>query len=325
LAADLVSALSHDPAFPALRRATSTEYLLGLFRDSIGDVRQIQSIYVLNYRPGKRATLLYQMETAAGQTRALVGKWYSLRYQARDQVERLTWLESQATEAGLAFPRLAGADPPRAVVLQEYVGGTALRDLAFSDDERPFAKSGEWLARLHALKPSPLLKLKTHDREIEKATGWARMVATAMPHLERVAEDVAGNLKTLGRQLGGQPVVIHRDFYPANVVWDGERVWGLDFDQIALGNRSVDLGAFVAQTEKLCLQAGRPVEDLRHQTSAFLNAYEGAMGVKLEPSLSFFRAYTLLRLAATEVERGRSAGGSLATAFVERAKATLLP
>lgn len=312
-----LATIAADSAFPALAEAMDERYVLSLLRPVAGSGARLVGIDILNHKPGRRCTLRYRAETAAGGRIDVIAKWYRDLEEAARLYRRQAWLAAEAPAVGLSLPEPAGYDAARGVILQQRVAGNELRTLTFAGDLLPFRRAGEWLARLHALAPPPLLERKEASRELRKAGEWASETAEAISDLLSGVDAVTESMRALAPALEGVAYVpIHRDFYPANLIWDGEVIFGIDFDQLALGDPAVDAGAFISQTEKLALREGRDVEDVNAHREAFLAGY----GRMLAPDrLAFFRAYTLLHVASAEVRRKRERWQELTRSFVGRA------
>jgi hypothetical protein len=140
--------IAADLEFPALRYAADHEYILscltGAYEGAPGVVREID---VLNHKPGRRCTVRYAIGPADDGF-AVVGKWYRAPGQASAMHALISSL--LATELSLP-PLLYGSEH---VVMQRFVPGQELRFLVDTDDTRPFAEAGEWLARLHGRRAS---------------------------------------------------------------------------------------------------------------------------------------------------------------------------
>lgn len=313
--------LAADAGFPALTLATDADYLLPLFAHALGvseGAVALRSIEVLNHKPGRRCTLAYVIESESGR-RTITGKWYRDARQAHSFFERLQALTLPPASLALPSPLHVTDD---GLVLQSYIEGRELRDLTLEGDTRPFAAAGEWLARLHAVAPPAGLRRKSRAHELSRIEGWCGVVAAAMPEL---AGDLRATMKGVGALAKVMPdvpdVVIHRDYYAANLIWDGERVWGIDIDQMALGDAAVDLGSFVAQLEKLALRTAGRTDAFDNLVSAFVRAYATRDELDdIAPRVAFFTAYMFLKLATFEVQRQRPDWYEVAAVFVGRAK-----
>lgn len=77
-------------------------------------------------------------------------------------------------------------------------------------------------------------------------------------------------LATLLPETGG--ALLHRDFYPDQVLMDGERVWLLDLDLCALGDPCLDHGNFLAHLVERALRRPGCSSALEACAGAYLEA-----------------------------------------------------
>jgi len=306
--------LAADLDFPALRYAADHEYILScLAADSARTTCIVREIDVLNHKPGRRCTVRYDIDTG-DEGFAVVGKWYRAPGQAASMHALIASL--LATE--LSLPALVHGSEH--VVMQRFVPGLELRFLVDAEDTRPFAEAGEWLARLHAFDGAPGLKPKSTAHELSKVQAWSRELSTELPEHTDALNRLTSDLESASRHLADvRPTPIHRDYYPANLLWDGDKLWGIDFDQMALGDPALDAGSFLAQLEKIVIRDGLASSHLTAKSAAFTDAYGSARDGDLGARVSFFKAYTFLKLAAAEVQRRRERWEELTSAYLGRA------
>jgi aminoglycoside phosphotransferase (APT) family kinase protein len=89
------------------------------------------------------------------------------------------------------------------------------------------------------------------------------------------------------------PCGIHRDFYPSQVLVDGDRLWLLDFDLYCAGDPGLDIGNFIAHlTEESLRTTGHP-DTWRDREAALENRFVALAGEAVRPAV---HAYTLLTL-----------------------------
>ena len=319
-----VESLAADSEFPALSSAVDESFLRPLLTRHLNRTREVRlrGFEVLNHKPGRRCTISYELDDPdeAENSLRVIGKWQRDLADAARLYQTLLWLGGQVQPSTLALPRVLALDESLGLILQEEVQGTELRHLISRGDPEPFVAAGEWLAVLHALPKPSMLKSKPISRETRKARGWQDEVQAQVADLKPKLTATVAALDELAVGLAlGEEVVIHRDFYPANLMWDGETLWGLDFDRIALGDAGVDLGAFISQIEKIGIRDELASEIVARLEQGFLSGYQSRRPVDLQPRLGFFRAYTLLKLAAGEVRRERSNWRHLTERFVDRA------
>jgi len=99
--------------------------------------------------------------------------------------------------------------------------------------------------------------------------------------------------------------MIHRDFYDAQIMWDGRRVWILDFDQLCVGDPALDVGHCVAHLASLAYRVtGRP-DSLAEAARILLETYLKSNPISIESRLPFYKACTFIKLAAKEARRKR--------------------
>ena len=104
---------------------------------------------------------------------------------------------------------------------------------------------------------------------------------------------------------GYHETMIHRDFYDAQVLWDGARAWIVDFDQLSVGDPALDLGHFVAHLASFAYRVtGRP-DSLAIQAQIPIETYQAWNLISIESRLPFYKACTFMKLAAKEARRKR--------------------
>ncbi|PYM13177.1 MAG: hypothetical protein DMD81_21865, partial [Candidatus Rokuibacteriota bacterium] len=190
------------------------------------------------------------------------------------------------------------------LVLLDHFPGADLREILNNGGaSEALALAGRWLARLHEAVPLAGLRIASPDHELGKVQRWRDQIGSALTRADAGRLDLAlKSMCDLASWLRYEPVMIHKDFYFGNVLWDGKRVCILDFDELAVGDPALDLGHFLAHLEVLAYRIGSRVDGLSAAASTFSTAY-AATDVTLAPRVTLYRAYTFLKLAATEVAR----------------------
>jgi thiamine kinase-like enzyme len=183
------------------------------------------------------------------------------------------------------------ADPTRQIICMKAGEGagiapriwyTSVEDRVIITDfvnAKPFPKA-EALARvpatirtLHALPPFPrtVNYLDAMDRFIENFR-----VANILPDSETAdAFELYGQIKEVYPRVEADMVSSHNDLKPENVLFDGERVWLVDWEAGFLNDRYLDLavvGNFVAtneEEEKTFLRGYFGVEPTEYQRARF--------------------------------------------------------
>ena len=120
-------------------------------------------------------------------------------------------------------------------------------------------------------------------------------VAALKPEWRGRLDDLMGKCERLGSGLPRPiPCGIHRDFYPAQVLVEGQRLWLIDFDLYCLSDPGLDAGNFIAH---LTEQALRERGDALALADVERELEERFIALAGEPVRASVRAYTVLSLA----------------------------
>jgi Ser/Thr protein kinase RdoA (MazF antagonist) len=201
-------------------------------------------------------------------------------------VQGALWRAGFAAEQGaaVAVPAVLGSVPELGLWLQRRMPGrplTAWLDRPVAPQTLDLlARTGRALAALHA-SPQPVDRCWTADDEL---AGLRRRFAAMVADRPALAGRLAAlqrDCETLGAQLAQQPGAgcasgIHRDFYPCQVLVDGERLVLLDFDLYAIGPPALDVGNFVAHLVEHAVRRLGDAAALDAGAQAFRAAYLAA-------------------------------------------------
>lgn len=214
----------HDPALPALARATSAaavrSWLPALGVPAGGAVLRLRA-----YRPGRRAVVEVQ---------APAGRWF-VKVVRPAEVEGL--VARHRLLAGLPVPQVLAAAEDGVLVLAERPG-TPVR--AVLDDPRARPSAAVLTDLLDRL-PAALAGLPRVRGPLERAAGHAAVLGLVVPHLR---PRLAALTDALAAADPGDPplVPVHGDLYEAQLLLEGGRVSGLlDVDGAGAGHRVDDL------------------------------------------------------------------------------------
>lgn len=190
---------------------------------------------------------------------------------------------------------LPGPDGLR-TFLMEHVPGRPLADwLMPGADPAPFRATGRALAAFHAAEVDPGRvwrasdELSVADRALAAAAARAPEAADRIAHLARWAEALAGATPP------GPSVLLHRDFHPDQALVDGGRIWLIDLDLAARGDRHVDLGNLLAHLTEYAIRRFDDASALMPLAQAFLDGYAEAGGGWSDDSLCAMHDLSLLR------------------------------
>jgi hypothetical protein len=90
-------------------------------------------------------------------------------------------------------------------------------------------------------------------------------------------------------------VGIHRDFYPAQILVDGPRLYLLDLDLYCAGDPALDVGNFMAHLAEQALREQGDPAALAHVETALSTSYLSRAGTRVERAVSAYRFLSLLR------------------------------
>jgi len=312
----------------ALARALDTERMRPLVAEAAGigpdPARGLRcDAELLSQKAGDRWVIRYRVGGADRPPIDVLGKLYRRRWRAWTMYHRLGALGRAAVDVTGARSVQAplGLERDLGLLLLEYVEGQDLRHAASSDgDGSAFASAAGWLARLHQLDPLPRLRHVTPQQELAKASVWCATLAARLPDEARRLARTDQRLQQIAASLPGDaPAMVHRDFYYANVLWDGRQVWVLDLDQMRASDPALDVGHFLAHLDVLAYRTTGDPRAYAKPATRFLLSYEAASGAALRERLPAYRAYTFLKLAATEAKRRRPGWDAQARVLIELA------
>ena len=188
------------------------------------------------------------------------------------------------------------------VILQEHIQGHDLRHILAPNYEDPLAQAAKWLAKLHSARPLHGLNVMSIQHELEKVDRWCEDISAHLSAAgERRVHRAKDALNGIARKMPPYtPAMIHKDFYYANVLWDGRGIWALDFDRLSIGDPSFDVGHFIAHLENLAYRTTGRLDSYSRQSAFFVNSYLKRNPVELRSRLPFYMAYTFLKPESTE-------------------------
>jgi len=201
-------------------------------------------------------------------------------------VRRLT------SDAGIA-PPLEWVDEARGVTLTQRIGGQGFTAAlaAPTDRMRALGSLARTLAKLHSLPgvglvpADPIAFARETWRVQRERPGFPTWAAPAWAHLDHAQRLLADDARR---------VPSHNDLNPANVLWDGERVWLVDWEQSGLTHPYYDMAAlstFLMVDDEVGLQL------LTAQEGAPLSALQAEAFVALRRVAMVFYGTIFLSLA----------------------------
>ncbi len=225
---------------------------------------------------------------------------YAKAYRDRDALDVANQYNRVAASVallnGIRTPRALGWARPDRIVVLEPMRGRIWTQLTHSAQPVAMHNFGSALAHVHSL-PTDFGRGPFQRYRLERVLHSADLVAMARP-------DVATNAQRVRDGLANGPpdpetvVCLHGDVHANNVLFDGNQVHVIDFDQGGSGAASADLGSMLASL--LTARLINPYTAVEGLGTAFLAGYAAVGSV---PSASELRWYTAAALVAERAIR----------------------
>jgi Ser/Thr protein kinase RdoA (MazF antagonist) len=130
-----------------------------------------------------------------------------------------------------------------------------------------------------------------------------RILQERLPLVAQIKPQWTGRLEKLlaaCNQLGAAtPMLnfrgIHRDFYPDQVIVDGEHLYFLDFDLYCQGDPGLDIGNFLGHLKEQSLRTLGDSEALVDRETALTEQFVQLSGTTTEVAISAYTMLTLVR------------------------------
>ena len=263
---------------------------------------RLKAIRLTRHKPGKRAVVEYDVETklrdSPDEKVTLIGKLRARRSgnEAFRQLETIWKAGFDAQSAdGISVPEPIGVIAKFQMWFQRKVAGVTGEELLSGGDgvalARRVAEAVQKLHRAnlptdkqHTMADELRILRECFDKVAEMKPGWAQRLMRLMAACEQMGASVPA------------PAVcgIHRDFYPAQVIVDGARLWLIDFDLFCLGDPGLDVGNFIGHVTEQALRERGDAGALRDVERAMEDKFVQLSGEKVRVAV---RAYTTLTLA----------------------------
>jgi thiamine kinase-like enzyme len=277
-----LSTTALDPKIPFLADTLDPHQGQTQLQTLFPNLRAVTAATLVRHKPGRRALIEYQLDTSAGpltilgKIRAKGTDWHSYK------IQQALWNQGWAADRpdGFSVPEPLGVIPDWHMGLQRKVPGIPATDVLPTDAGIPLAHRIAALA--HKLHHTPVSPPKTHTLTDELRILHDRLplVADQHPQLRSRLTTLLQNCDTLSAPLPPCPpaaplptALIHRDFYPDQILVDHNRLWLVDLDLCCQGDPALDIGNFIAHiTEQSLRETGNPAA-MSDREAAFREAY----------------------------------------------------
>ncbi len=297
-----------DPKLPFLARALDpgeVERLVAplLTRGGRGSTRaQLREIRVVRHKAGRRCVVGYRFDVGGASARPEVVRVFG-KARARGADARTHALLEALWRSGFrpdreratAVPEPLGVVPEFHMTVQRAVPGYVATELV--GGPQGIALMGRVAEAIHALHGAGIRTNRCHGLADELRILDERLsaVSAARPKWEHRIKRLMRACEGLAsRVIEPPPRGIHRDFYPDQVIVDGDRLTLLDFDLYALGDPALDVGNFAGHLTELALRRWGDSEALRDREEAL---WERTLELDGDVCIEALRAYTVLTLA----------------------------
>jgi len=263
---------------------------------------RLKRIRVVRYKPGRRAVVEYDVKVRRlGQEDekvTLIGK-----VRARRSGNEGYRLQEAIWNAGFQANSLDGISVPEPVgVIAKYQMWFQRKVKGLTVDRLLAGPEGIVLARrvaeaAHKLHRAGVVTDKRHMMadELRILRGCFDKLAVAIPQLAARLTGVMAACEQVGGAVA-EPVAcgVHRDFYPAQVIADGKRLWMIDFDLYCMGDPGLDVGNFIGHVTEQAVREQGGADALCGVERELEERFVELSGESVRPAV---RAYAMLTLA----------------------------
>jgi hypothetical protein len=298
-----------DPALPALKLAldpyeAKEEFKRRLPRLAGEDgLVLLRAMRVIRHKPGKRCVIEYDVkverEGLRSETITLIGKVRARRYGNEAlRLQELIWNAGFQADSsdGISVPEPIGVLPKLQVWLQRKVPGRVTSELLGGSDGIAIARR---IAKaIHKLHRAGVPTERTHTMadELRILHEHLPLVTETKPHLGKRIERVLAACDQLGATLSAPKACgIHRDFYPAQVIVDGARLYLLDFDLYCQGDPGLDIGNFLGHMIEQSVRDFGDAAALADRERALEERFVELSGEETRQAIQVYTTLTLVR------------------------------
>ena len=184
--------------------------------------------------------------------------------------------------------------PALGLWLQRHIAGETVTTLLTQGKLPNPSLAAAAIAKLHNA-AVPVSRHWTVEQELDTLRDRLGQLGLARPELRARLRSLISACKKLAEATVSVPdKVLHRDFYPDNLLFERDRVAIIDLDLVALGDPALDVGNFLAHVTELSLRRWGEPDRFGGWQREFQNAYFSLSGTT--PNIWIYELLTLVRL-----------------------------
>ncbi|QVL49730.1 MAG: phosphotransferase [Thiocapsa sp.] len=301
-----------DPAMPMLRLALQPAYMARRLQDclsvgralaNVDDPIQLRAIHVRRHKPGRRCLIEYALtypEPNGSATRLTVlGKVRAKGLDRRSHaVQDALWRNGfgPSSEDRIGVPEPLGVLPDLAMWLQRRISGQPVTEpltgpkgsalaVRIAGALHKLQRRGVPAGRRHTLADELVILRRQLGGVIETHPAWAVRIGRVLAASERLGATIAP----------GRFAPSHRDFYPDNLLVDGEWLHLIDLDLYCEADPALDMGNFIGHVTEFSLRTRHDPKALVDLEQTLEEAFVRLVGVGSRAAVRAYATLTLVR------------------------------
>jgi glycosyltransferase involved in cell wall biosynthesis len=298
-----------DPALPTLAVALNPTEAKEEFKRRLprlsganGKLR-LKAIRVIRHKPGRRCVVEYELRVQRpnlpAESVTLIGKARVRRFGNEGyRLQERIWNAGfdSASSDGISVPEPIGVIPRFRMWFQRKVPGESAMRLLGGPGGIELAQ--RIAAAIHKLHQANVPTERRHEmadelRILHECLGKVREQKPEWS--ERLDRVLAGCDRLAARVPEPRRCGIHRDFYPAQVVVQGPRIYLLDFDLYCLGDPALDVGNFIGHMTEQSLRETGDARAWAKPERALEDRFVELGGEKCRAAIAAYTTLTLVR------------------------------
>jgi len=216
--------------------------------------------------------------------------------QLHHQLQRLS-------QGAIKLPATLAIDQSKRLIVSSHVRSDA-RPLSYQQEG--VALAAKVLACLHACGPMSTDANHSVQDELGTLTRWPSALSLVCKPLDQsILSTVLEKLSTQANHpCPSDTVMVHRDYYHAQLLQHKQTIWLLDLDTLCRGEREVDLATFLAHLLLDSAQRNFDSQQTSELSVSFLSSYINHGGVVNASRLAFYLSCALARIGCIHAVRG---------------------